>query len=192
MWQGMVGLFPWWYIVSVLESIQSIKMCIRDRYSMDDLLQIMKILRAPGGCPWDREQTHQSIRNCFIEETYEAIEAIDTEDPILLQEELGDVLLQVLSLIHICWAWILSLWRQVYSMMWWRTVSYTHLQAHPRNTRRTACKGYYYFDGCICCIGCHPSEYDENPFGLFFQFYHYCPVGNLPAGDPSGAGTDWP
>ena len=68
----------------------------KDKYSMDDLLQIMKILRAPGGCPWDREQTHQSIRNCFIEETYEAIEAIDTEDPILLQEELGDVLLQVL------------------------------------------------------------------------------------------------
>lgn len=50
----------------------------------------------PGGCPWDREQTHQSIRNCFIEETYEAVEAIDTEDPVLLQEELGDVLLQVL------------------------------------------------------------------------------------------------
>ena len=63
----------------------------KDKYSMDDLLQIMKILRAPGGCPWDREQTHQSIRNCFIEETYEAIEAIDTEDPILLQEELGEV-----------------------------------------------------------------------------------------------------
>ena len=68
----------------------------KDKYSMDDLLEIMKILRAPGGCPWDREQTHQSIRNCFIEETYEAVEAIDTEDPVLLQEELGDVLLQVL------------------------------------------------------------------------------------------------
>ena len=67
----------------------------KDKYSMDDLLEIMKILRAPGGCPWDREQTHQSIRNCFIEETYEAVEAIDTEDPVLLQEELGDVLLQV-------------------------------------------------------------------------------------------------
>lgn len=68
----------------------------KDKYSMEDLLQIMRILRAPDGCPWDREQTHQSIRNCFIEETYEAIEAIDTEDPVLLQEELGDVLLQVL------------------------------------------------------------------------------------------------
>ncbi|MFR2562061.1 MAG: MazG nucleotide pyrophosphohydrolase domain-containing protein [Anaeromassilibacillus sp.] len=63
---------------------------------MDDLLEIMKILRAPGGCPWDREQTHQSIRNCFIEETYESVESIYTEDPVLLQEELGDVLLQVL------------------------------------------------------------------------------------------------
>ena len=51
----------------------------KDKYSMDDLLEIMKILRAPGGCPWDREQTHQSIRNCFIEETYEAVEAIDTK-----------------------------------------------------------------------------------------------------------------
>lgn len=63
---------------------------------MDDLLQIMQILRAPGGCPWDREQTHQSIRSNFIEETYEAVEAIDTKDTDLLKEELGDVLLQVL------------------------------------------------------------------------------------------------
>lgn len=68
----------------------------KEKYSMEDLLQIMKLLRAPDGCPWDREQTHQSIRNCFIEETYEAVEAIDTEDATLLQEELGDVLLQVL------------------------------------------------------------------------------------------------
>lgn len=53
------------------------------------------MLRAPGGCPWDREQTHKSIRQNFIEETYEVIEAIDTEDKELLKEELGDVLLQV-------------------------------------------------------------------------------------------------
>lgn len=53
------------------------------------------MLRAPGGCPWDREQTHKSIRQNFIEETYEVIEAIDTEDRELLKEELGDVLLQV-------------------------------------------------------------------------------------------------
>lgn len=67
----------------------------KDRYGMQDLLQIMKILRSPQGCPWDREQTHQSIRSNFIEETYEAIEAIDTQNRELLLEELGDVLLQV-------------------------------------------------------------------------------------------------
>ena len=50
----------------------------------------------PGGCPWDAQQTHASIRKNFIEETYEAIEAIDAADPVLLQEELGDVLLQVI------------------------------------------------------------------------------------------------
>ena len=65
-------------------------------YSIDDLIEIMKMLRAPGGCPWDREQTHQSIRKNFIEETYEAVEAIDTEDPEPLEEELGDVLLQII------------------------------------------------------------------------------------------------
>jgi len=52
-------------------------------------------LRAPGGCPWDREQTHKSLRRDFIEETYEVIEAIDKEDPVLLREELGDALLQI-------------------------------------------------------------------------------------------------
>ena len=67
----------------------------RDRYSFDDLVLIVELLRSEGGCPWDIEQTHKSIRNDFIEETYEVIEAIDTEDPVLLREELGDVLLQV-------------------------------------------------------------------------------------------------
>lgn len=67
----------------------------KDRYGFEDLVEIMRILRAPGGCPWDAKQTHQSIRKNFIEETYEAVEAIDAEDPVLLQEELGDVLLQV-------------------------------------------------------------------------------------------------
>ena len=67
----------------------------KPKYGFEDLLQIMKMLRAPGGCPWDREQTHKSIRQNFIEETYEVIEAIDTEDKELLKEELGDVLLQV-------------------------------------------------------------------------------------------------
>lgn len=67
----------------------------KEKYNFDDLIEIVKILRAPGGCPWDREQTHKSIRSNFIEETYEAIEAIDTDDAELLKEELGDVLLQV-------------------------------------------------------------------------------------------------
>lgn len=67
----------------------------KDRYTIDDLLQIMKILRSPEGCPWDREQDHRSIRNCMIEEACEAAEAIDTGDTDLLKEELGDVLLQV-------------------------------------------------------------------------------------------------
>ena len=67
----------------------------KPRYGFDDLVEIVKILRAPGGCPWDMAQTHKSIRSNFIEETYEAIEAIDTGDTDLLREELGDVLLQV-------------------------------------------------------------------------------------------------
>ena len=67
----------------------------KPRYNYDDLVKIMEILRSEGGCPWDREQTHESIRNNFIEETYEAVEAIDKGDIELLKEELGDVLLQV-------------------------------------------------------------------------------------------------
>lgn len=66
-----------------------------DPYTFEDLVTVVTLLRSEGGCPWDREQTHRSIRNDFIEETYEVIEAIDTEDPVLLREELGDVLLQV-------------------------------------------------------------------------------------------------
>lgn len=64
-------------------------------YGFEDLVLIMQLLRAEGGCPWDMEQTHKSIRKDFIEETYEVIEAIDTDDPRLLREELGDVLLQI-------------------------------------------------------------------------------------------------
>ena len=67
----------------------------KDHYDIDDLLRIMELLRGEGGCVWDREQDHHTIRNNFIEETYEAVEAIDRDDPVLLREELGDVLLQV-------------------------------------------------------------------------------------------------
>lgn len=68
---------------------------MKDKYGMDDLIKIVKCLRAPDGCPWDKVQTHQSIRQDFIEEVYEAVEAIDDDDSEHLREELGDVLLQV-------------------------------------------------------------------------------------------------
>ncbi|MBR0542766.1 MAG: nucleoside triphosphate pyrophosphohydrolase [Clostridia bacterium] len=67
----------------------------KEKYNIDDLLEIMKILRSPEGCPWDREQDHKSIKKSLIEETYEVIEAVNKEDNTLLCEELGDVLLQV-------------------------------------------------------------------------------------------------
>lgn len=67
----------------------------KSRYDIDDLLNIMKILRSENGCPWDREQDHRSIRRDFLEEVYEVCEAIDLGDSELLREELGDVLLQV-------------------------------------------------------------------------------------------------
>lgn len=64
-------------------------------YEYGDLLNILKILRSPGGCPWDREQTHESIRKNLIEETYEVVEAIDNADMRLMREELGDLLMQI-------------------------------------------------------------------------------------------------
>ncbi len=67
----------------------------KKKYNFDDLCLIMELLRSEGGCPWDIEQTHESIRKDLIEETYEVIEAIDIKDPHLLREELGDLLLQV-------------------------------------------------------------------------------------------------
>ena len=67
----------------------------KEEYTFEDLQSIMRILRSPEGCPWDREQDHKSIRKNFIEETYEVAEAIDTDNPVLLCEELGDVMMQV-------------------------------------------------------------------------------------------------
>ena len=67
----------------------------KEHYDFYDLCTVMEILRAPGGCPWDREQTHESIRQNFIDETYEAVEGIDNNDKELLCEELGDVMMQV-------------------------------------------------------------------------------------------------
>ncbi|PYG88263.1 tetrapyrrole methylase family protein/MazG family protein [Ruminiclostridium sufflavum DSM 19573] len=62
---------------------------------LERLLNIMEILRSMEGCPWDREQTHQSLKKYFIEETYEYLEAVDLDDKGKMCEELGDVLLQV-------------------------------------------------------------------------------------------------
>lgn len=68
---------------------------LKDCYDVNDLIEIMRLLRAPGGCPWDAEQDHMSIKKNLIEETYEVIEAINKDDKALLCEELGDLLMQI-------------------------------------------------------------------------------------------------
>ena len=67
----------------------------KENYNVDDLVRIMEILRSEEGCPWDKEQTHDSIRNNFLEEVYEVCDAIDRDDKEDMKEELGDVLLQI-------------------------------------------------------------------------------------------------
>lgn len=69
---------------------------IKERYGFEDFKALVAALRAPDGCPWDREQTHKSARKNFIEEVYECCEAIDDENIPLLREELGDVMLQIM------------------------------------------------------------------------------------------------
>ncbi|CAM3098920.1 nucleoside triphosphate pyrophosphohydrolase [Paenibacillus sediminis] len=64
--------------------------------TFERLHEIVSILRSPEGCPWDREQTHQTLRKHLIEETYEVLETIDEDDPVHMQEELGDLLLQIM------------------------------------------------------------------------------------------------
>ncbi|MBN1776370.1 MAG: nucleoside triphosphate pyrophosphohydrolase [Clostridiales bacterium] len=66
-----------------------------EKFNSEDLRAIMERLLGPGGCPWDRAQTHESIRKNLIEEAYETVDAIDTGDPDRIKDELGDVLLQV-------------------------------------------------------------------------------------------------
>jgi uncharacterized protein YabN with tetrapyrrole methylase and pyrophosphatase domain len=65
---------------------------------LSDLVAVMKRLRAPGGCPWDREQTAESIKPFLLEETYEVLEAMDEGKPHLVREELGDLLFQIVFL----------------------------------------------------------------------------------------------
>ena len=66
----------------------------RTQHGFDDVMRIVRRLRAPNGCPWDREQTHQSLKNALLEESYELIDAIDEDDDAHICEEMGDVLLQ--------------------------------------------------------------------------------------------------
>lgn len=67
----------------------------KERYDFTDLCDIITVLRGEGGCPWDREQDHRSIRSGLIEECYEVLDAIDRDDAVSMREELGDVLLQI-------------------------------------------------------------------------------------------------
>lgn len=69
---------------------------LKEKYEFSDLVEIMKILRSENGCPWDREQTHESLKKYLIEETYEVLEAIDLKDKDRFCEELGDLLLQII------------------------------------------------------------------------------------------------
>ncbi len=71
------------------------KLLTEERHDMTSLAALLEILRSEEGCPWDREQDHRSIRSELIEETYEVVEAIDTDNAALLKEELGDVLFEV-------------------------------------------------------------------------------------------------
>ncbi len=64
--------------------------------TFEELVEVMARLRAPGGCPWDRQQTHASLRTYLLEETYEVLDAIERDDPAGLRDELGDLLLQIL------------------------------------------------------------------------------------------------
>ncbi|HCT63971.1 MAG TPA: nucleoside triphosphate pyrophosphohydrolase [Lachnospiraceae bacterium] len=72
------------------------KQTLKDRYGFDDLVEIIRILRSKNGCPWDKVQTHETLRDSMIEEAYEVVEAINNKDMENLCEELGDVLMQVI------------------------------------------------------------------------------------------------
>lgn len=69
---------------------------IKENYKWQDLLQVVHKLRQPDGCPWDRQQTYESMKKCVSDEAQEVLDAVDNKDFINLREELGDLLLQVL------------------------------------------------------------------------------------------------
>ncbi len=81
-----------------METIEKLKkeLVSKQNYTFDNLKLLVEILRGPEGCVWDREQTAKSVRNCFIDETYEFIEGLDNDDDKLMCEELGDVLFQIM------------------------------------------------------------------------------------------------
>ena len=72
----------------------------KNRYSWEDFLEIIRLLRAPGGCPWDRAQTFHTLRQYMIEEACEAAGAMDGDDPLKIADELGDVLINIFLQIH--------------------------------------------------------------------------------------------
>lgn len=72
-----------------------VEFSFKESYCYEDLIQILRILRSPGGCPWDAKQTHESIKKNLIEETYEVVEAINQGNPDMLREELGDLWMQI-------------------------------------------------------------------------------------------------
>ena len=80
-------------MVTSQETLDTLREC--PHYGLPELLQIMQALRSENGCPWDKEQSHMSLRQDLLEECYEAVEAIDMNSVPMLREELGDVLLQV-------------------------------------------------------------------------------------------------
>jgi tetrapyrrole methylase family protein/MazG family protein len=80
---------------NIISRIQEIRSGNMKNYSFDEFMDIIRKLRSKEGCPWDREQTHESLKTCLLEECYETIEAINNNDKENLCEELGDILLQV-------------------------------------------------------------------------------------------------
>lgn len=90
---GLYKYSGWDFTCSiVLDKIDLLK---KERFSLSDLAAVLRRLRAPGGCPWDREQTHESLMPYLLEESYEVLDAVQKEDMFALADELGDVLLQV-------------------------------------------------------------------------------------------------
>lgn len=69
---------------------------IKDKYDLNDFIALIDVLRAPGGCPWDMKQTHESIKRNVVEEAWEVCDAIDENDMDHLREELGDLLMQII------------------------------------------------------------------------------------------------